>query len=220
VFVSIVDTDIYSPYKNHDDPLWKQDDIEMFIDADGNRRGYVELQVNPNNATFDSWFRGTKADGGDPAWDSGMVTAVKVRGTPDVAGDADQGWDAEIAIPLAAVKGRDDAMKVRIPPQVGDRWRMNIVRVDGGSRVSSWNRITYQDFHALDRMLTIVFADKTGSIAPKPEAGSGSGSDLGPRTSDPGQNDATGSGRGPKPEVRGPDSGSATAPRPPARPSP
>ena len=33
----------------------------MFIDADGNRRGYVELQVNPNNVTFDSWFAGDRA---------------------------------------------------------------------------------------------------------------------------------------------------------------
>jgi len=95
------------------------------------------------------------------------VTAVKTHSG---------GWDAELAIPYAAVKGRDDAMNVHIPPVVGDRWRINIVRTDvktegaaafsGGA--SSWNRITCQDFHALDRMLTAVFADKTGSIVPKP----------------------------------------------------
>ncbi|MGE5183763.1 MAG: carbohydrate-binding family 9-like protein [Acidobacteriota bacterium] len=207
VFVSVIDSDVYSQYKQHDDPLWKQDAIEIFIDADGNRRGYVELQVNPNNATFDSWFASTRAQPGDEKWDSGMVTAVKVRGTADVAGDTDQGWDVEIAIPLAAVKGRDQAMNVRIPPQVGDRWRLNVVRVDaksgGGSpSASSWNRITYQDFHALDRMLTIVFADTHGRIttglpstdqrpaqtppppapppptAPPPPQGSGSGSAM------------------------------------------
>ncbi len=186
LFVQVTDSDIYSQYKQHDDPLWKQDAIEIFIDADGNRRGYVELQVNPNNATFDSWFAGGRAPSGDEKWDSGMVTAVKVRGTPDVAGDTDQGWDVEIAIPLAAVKGRDEAMNVRIPPQVGDRWHLNVVRVDTktgstSQSASSWNRITYSDFHALDRMLTVVFADKTGSIVAKPAAdapaaGSGSGS--------------------------------------------
>jgi len=63
----------------------------MFVDADGNRRGYVELQVNPNNATFDSWFATTRAQPGDPSWDSGMETAVKVRGTTE-PGDTDQGW--------------------------------------------------------------------------------------------------------------------------------
>ena len=186
-FVSITDPDIVAPYKNHDDPLWKADCIEIFIDADGNRRGYIELQVNPNNATFDKWWPGTRAEPGDEAWDSGMQTAVKLRGTTE-PGDTDQGWDVEIAIPWAAVKGKDDAMRVTLPPRVGDRWRLNIVRPDqktGGKEaasagVSSWNRITMSDFHALDRMLTVVFADHGGSIVPPkpapPPAGAGSGS--------------------------------------------
>jgi hypothetical protein len=174
VFVSVTDTDVFSPYKNHDDPLWKQDAVEMFIDADGNRQGYVELQVNPNNATFDSFFATTRAQPGDEKWDSNMVTSVKARGTPDKEGDTDQGWDIEIAIPLAAVKGRADQMQVRLPPQVGDRWRLNVVRVDarsggGGPSASSWNRISYSDFHALDKMLTVVFADASGSITPPPQ---------------------------------------------------
>ena len=190
VFVQVTDTDIVAPYKNHDEPLYKADAIEFFIDADGNRRGYIELQVNPNNATFDKWWPATRAQEGDEKWDSGMVTAVKLRGTI-AEGETDQGWDAEIAIPWAAVKGKDDAMKVRLPPQVGDRWRMNVVRPDvrtGGKGaanggVSSWSRITRDDFHALDRMLTVVFADSTGSIVPKPppppEVGSGGGSGSG-----------------------------------------
>jgi hypothetical protein len=192
VFASILDTDIYSEFTRHDDPLWKADCVELFIDADGNRRGYVELQVNPNNTTFDSYFATTRAQPGDETWTSNMVTAVKVRGTADKAGDADQGWDVEIAIPWDAARGRDQAMQVRTPPQVGDRWKLNVVRVDyrsnGGSPgVSSWNRITYGDFHALDRMLQVVFADQTGAITvaqpqPQPEgavpAGSGSGSNA------------------------------------------
>lgn len=166
LFITVTDTDIFSEYKKHDDTLWKQDCVELFIDADSNRRGYVELQVNPNNVTFDSWFATTRAQPGDPSWDSGMVTAVKVRGTADQAGDTDQGWDVEIAIPWAAVKGRDDGMKVSLPPNVGERWRLNVVRVDNGKAPSSWNRITIGDFHALDRMLTVVFADTTGVITP------------------------------------------------------
>jgi hypothetical protein len=171
VFVQVIDSDVYSPYTKHDEPLWKQDCVEIFIDANGDRRGYVELQVNPNNATFDSFFRGTRAEPGDESWDSQIITAVKVRGTPDKAGDTDQGWDVEIAIPLAAVKGRDTNMAVSLPPKVGDRWKLNVVRPDyrsggGNPSATSWNRITYSDFHALDRMLTVVFADAQGSIAP------------------------------------------------------
>jgi hypothetical protein len=128
------------------------------------RRGYVELQVNPNNATFDSWFATTRAQAGDPKWDSGMQTQVKLRGS-SAPGDTDQGWDAELAIPWQAVRGRDEAMAVRLPPQVGDRWRLNLVRVDvktgdKNPQASSWKRISSADFHALDRMLTVVFADQ------------------------------------------------------------
>jgi len=190
VFASIQDTDIYSEFTQQDDPLWKADCLEVFIDADGNRRGYVELQVSPNNVTFDSWFAGGRAPRGDEEWDSGMRAAAKVNGTGNVKGDSDRGWDVEIAIPLAAVKGRDEAMAVRIPPAIGDRWRMNLVRVDRRSNgeiasASSWNQIGMGDFHALDRMLTVVFADASGSIVPTPApptAGSsaGSGSASGP----------------------------------------
>ncbi|MEO7731407.1 MAG: carbohydrate-binding family 9-like protein, partial [Kofleriaceae bacterium] len=169
-FITVTDSDVVSSYKQHDDPLWKADCVELFIDADGNRRGYVELQVNPNNATFDSWFQTTRAQPGDPTWDSGMQTAVKLRGTTE-PGDTDLGWDVEIAIPWAAVRGRDEAMAVRIPPQVGDRWRLNVVRVDvktgdKGQSSAAWNRISSADYHALDRMLTVVFADPSGSIRP------------------------------------------------------
>jgi hypothetical protein len=167
----VTDTDILSEFKNQDDPLWKADCLEIFVDADSNKRGYVELQVNPNNATFDSWFATTRAQPGDESWDSGMVTAVRMNGS-SAAGGTDQSWEVEIAIPWAAVKGRDEAMKINTPPLVGDRWRMNVVRADyrtgmKNASASSWNRITYQEWHALDRMLTIVFADTLGGVVPK-----------------------------------------------------
>ncbi|HEY4238515.1 MAG TPA: carbohydrate-binding family 9-like protein [Kofleriaceae bacterium] len=231
VYVTIVDTDITTPFTKHDDTLWKNDDVEMFIDADGNRKGYVELQVNPANATFDSWFVGGR-DKGDPSWDSGMITAVKVRGTV-TAGDVDQGWDAEIAIPWEAVKGRDPDMKIHTPPEVGDRWHMNVVHVDvksGGEKTpsaSSWNRITYGDWHAVDRMLTIVFADSKGNVAPGshdfgryvPPDAAGSGS-AAPAADGSGSAAGSGSGSGsaaeaPPPVQRaklGPRLGPATPP--------
>jgi len=78
------------------------------------------------------------------------------------------------------------------------------VRVDRRSNgeiasASSWNQIGMGDFHALDRMLTVVFADASGSIVPTPapptagsSAGSGSGSASGPGS---GSGSGSGSGR-------------------------
>jgi biopolymer transport protein ExbD len=201
VFASVVDSDITTPYTKHDDTLWKADAVEMFIDADSNRRGYIELQVNANNATFDSWFPGGRAPKGDEAWDSGMQTVVRLNGTTK-PGDADTSWDVEIAIPWAAVKGRDDKMTVQLPPKVGDRWRLNVVRVDVRSSSdktmwASWNRIG-TDFHGLDRMLVAVFADSNGSIVPSTTAEQQQTATPAPPTVTIGQ--AVGSGAPPMPE--------------------
>lgn len=204
VFVTAKDEDVSSQYKNNDDALWKEDVIELFIDADRNRRGYVELQVNPNNAQLDAWFASTRAAASDMAWSARMQSAVVVHGTANQRGDEDTGWDVEIAIPLEAVKGADPSMKVNIPPRPGDTWRLNVVRVDKPApdknpAVSSWNRITYQDFHALDRMLEVVFGDVSG----KTEAPAGGGLPAAPAGAGAPTEPAAGSA--PKAPARGKD---------------
>lgn len=169
-FIEVSDSDVFSQYKNQDDPLWKEDVVELFIDADGNRRGYVELQVNPNNAHFDAWFPKNRGQKHHFEWNSSMTSAVVVRGTNDDRGDRDQGWDVEIAIPISDVMGMDSAMKINNPPKLGDKWRLNVVRIDvpksGQLAAASWNPITVQDFHALGRMLTVVFVDSDGNVDP------------------------------------------------------
>ncbi len=192
VFVSATDDDVASSFTTADEPIWKADVVELFIDADANGRGYVELQVSPRNITFDSWFAGGRGPAGDLSYSAAMQTAVVVRGTLDNRDDVDQGWDAEFAIPLAAVKGLDPAMAVRLPPQPGDAWRLNVVRVDyprgGNPAAASWNRIRYSDFHSLDRMLTVQFADASGATtgatggSPGPAGGSAPGSAPGGAT--------------------------------------
>jgi hypothetical protein len=167
-FIEVADTDVYSEFSTTDGDLWKADVVELFIDADRNGAGYVELQVNPNNAQFDAWFATTRRAGINKEWTAGMTSAVHVRGTADKRDDVDQGWDVEIAIPLSAVKGLDDNMAVAIPPRIGDTWNLNIVRVDKAPdadqiAASSWARIPVQDFHALDRLLPVSFGDANGN---------------------------------------------------------
>jgi len=163
VLIDAADADVSSPFSKHDDPLWRADAVELFIDADGSRSGYVELQTNPRGAVFDAWFPRTRKQGGKQGWTSSMSAAVNVEGTLDEPGDTDRAWHAELAIPLEDVKGGDAAMKVRVPPEVGDGWRLNIVRVDkprqGKVIASSWAPVSMQDFHSIDRLLTVRFAE-------------------------------------------------------------
>jgi hypothetical protein len=211
-FIEVEDADIFSPFSGRDDTLWKADVVELFIDADRNRRGYVELQVNPNNAIFDAWFPRTRAQKHHFEWNSSMKTAVTLHGTNDDRSDKDKGWDVEIAIPIADVKGMDEAMAINAPPQVGDKWRLNVVRVEapkGKNSVSasSWNPITIQDFHALGRMLIVVFGDETGSAAPKAgDPGDGDATDPASASADGGAAGAS--------EDAAPSKASETAPKP------
>jgi hypothetical protein len=215
LFISSDDTDVASQYKNQDDPLWKEDTVEIFIDADANRHGYVELQVNPNNAHFDTWWPETRAQPDDKTYTANLESAVQVHGTLDNRNDTDQGWDVEIAIPWAAVKGKDDAMNVHLPPLPGDTWRLNVVRVDKGKdanvAAASWNKITYGDFHALDRMLTVIFADSDGGTTPPPPADAGVPS--GPGMSDGGVAPLDAGAKPPDAGAKPADAGVALRPR-------
>lgn len=158
----VEDPDVASPYRERDEPLWKADCVEIFLDFDGNRSGYVELQVSPRNVHFDSAFATTRAQPGDLSYTSGMQSQVVVQGTLDDRGDTDSGWDLELAVPWTAMQG--SAPATAAPPPPGHRMRLNVVRVDkraADSQVTaaSWNRITVRDFHALDRMLDVVLAE-------------------------------------------------------------
>jgi hypothetical protein len=92
----------------------------------------------------------------DLTWDSGMKSAVKVRGTLDDASDRDSGWTVELQIPLARL-----AEVPRLPPQAGDRWRFNLYRLELPDRRTqqgqAFSPLFVGDFHALPRFGWLVF---------------------------------------------------------------
>ncbi len=163
------DTHVWSDLKNHDDKLWTQDVFEVFLDADGDGQTYVELQVNPNNATFDSYLpvrRGNQDD-----WTAeGMKTAVMIDGDLASKDGEDKGWSAEMAIPWAAVRGRQDAAAVKLPPALGQSLRANFFRFDLGKSgkqvAAAWSATVEPDFHNTGRFGKLTFADETGTVPP------------------------------------------------------
>ncbi len=168
VFVNVKDRDVKSKYEMRDDPLWNADCIELFIDADGSRNGYVELQVNPLNTHFDAWFPQTRAQPHSFKWNGKYVSSVAVDGTANKHDDKDNGWNVEMAIPFTDVRGGDPAMKIDIPPKPRTTWRINAVRIDANEgdkmRFSSWTPIPIQDFHAIDRLMTITFVNSVNDL--------------------------------------------------------
>jgi hypothetical protein len=170
------DTDIWSNLTKRDDKLWTQEADELMIDADGNGKTYVELQVAPNGNVFDTYLPTYRKyeDTVDPklkpySWNSKMIAKVSVDGTLNKREDKDKVWTVEMAIPLEDVKGLDKASPVKIPPAVGDKWRINMFRMDmpqgKGQQASGWSPPMVGDFHALDKFGDLVFGDEKGNVA-------------------------------------------------------
>jgi hypothetical protein len=92
---------------------------------------------------------------------------VKVDGTLNKRGDTDTGWSVEIALPLADVNGLETA-GVKLPPALGDSWRINMFRLDApegkAQQASAWSPPLVGDFHALDKFGELVFADDKGQV--------------------------------------------------------
>ncbi len=164
------DEDIWSDFKKRDDKLWEQEAVEVFIDANGDGKEYIELQVNPHNAVFDSFLPAYRKNQND--WNSKIKTAVVVDGTLDKRGDKDKGWVVEMALPWADVKGKA-THELTLPPKVGDMWRVNFFRLDAPEKkpklAAAWSAPLVGDFHKLDRFGEVVFGDEEAK-APEPQA--------------------------------------------------
>jgi hypothetical protein len=187
------DSDVWAGLTKRDDKLWTQEADELMIDADGNGKTYVELQVAPNGTVFDTYLPEYRKyeDAVDPknkqySWNSKVVAKVAVDGTLNKREDKDKGWTVELAIPLEDVKGLDKASAVKIPPAVGDTWRFNMFRMDvpqgKPQQAAGWSPPLVGDFHALDKFGELVFGDEKGNVAvappaPAPVAGAAAGGD-------------------------------------------
>lgn len=149
------DPDVWGTLKNRDESIYNEEVVEIFLDADANGRTYNELEVSPNNTIFDAYFP-ARRQGMDLSWDSGMRSAVKVRGTVNDNRDRDEGWSVEMVIPFATL-----STLPHTPPQHGDRWRFNLYRLEHLNRSQvegqAFSPLFLGDFHNLPRFGWLVF---------------------------------------------------------------
>ncbi|MBS1151279.1 MAG: putative lipoprotein [Myxococcaceae bacterium] len=152
------DADVWGSLRKKDDPIYTEDAVEIFIDANGDGKTYNELQVSPHNVNFDAAFVARRSDLPEAMkWESAMKSAVTVRGTIDNDADQDEGWSAEMQIPL------EKLMEVpRLPVQKGDTWRFNLYRLEHLVRRQqiegqSFSPLFAGDFHHLPRFGRLIF---------------------------------------------------------------
>ena len=145
------DDEVVATYYGHDEPLWEEDVVEIFVAPEG-LTPYFEIEVNPLGTTFDA--RIDSPDG------------VRASMTTDLA------WTCE---GLFAALRRDDArtwrIVIRLPfdslaahPKSGDEWRANFFRIDRsaarGDDFSAWQPTgkTPADFHVAAAFGALRFA--------------------------------------------------------------
>lgn len=163
------DPDVHNPLTKHDEDLWQHDVAEIFIDANGDSRSYMELHVAPSGATVDAlwvdprpqtdwftsphWERFDLKKGYEVYTATGMTSAVRVEGTLNQPDDTDRGYTVECRIPYAAMvkvssaeqkpTGMIDfALVKQFPierPTAGIVWRMNFCRSDDSIKVTTTN---------------------------------------------------------------------------------
>jgi hypothetical protein len=159
VGVHSLDDDVWGTFTERDSNTWEQEVIELFIDANGDKKNYLELQVTPANVVFDAKFVRHRSDlKVARAWNmEGLKTGAHVDGTLNARDDVDKSWTVEFAVPFAQTPGS------RTPPPHGDIWRVNLFRWDapkaGRQQAAAFSPPVVGDFHALDRFGRLRFVD-------------------------------------------------------------
>jgi hypothetical protein len=132
------DAEITAVYDTRDDPTYKDDCVEIFISPNEQKIDlYYGLEMNCRAVLYDYFyvFKRSLIKRFDMV---GVKLATSMRGTLNAAGDKDEGWTLEVAIPF---KNFGD-MTGNIPPKSGSAWRINLNRWDGvepNRRLSIWS---------------------------------------------------------------------------------
>ncbi len=151
-----VDDNIWATMKRRDDHLWTEEVVEVFLQADPRQTSYIELEVNPLGALIDIFLLDRRKPLHYESWNSEKIRwAVHVDGTVD-GKPGDKEWTCEIALPM-----EDIIPAPNIPPKPGDRWRLNMYRVEQlpAKAMLAWSP-TGSDFHQPTKFGEIVFTDR------------------------------------------------------------
>ena len=129
---------LWATYSVRDQIVFHENDIEIFIDPDGDSLEYYEIEVNAIGTVFDLQLRKPYRSGG-PAlheWNTpGLKVGIHLDGTVNDPSDTDRGWTCEMAIPWTALRplpdpsGAPASQRAAMPPRPGDTWRINFSRV-------------------------------------------------------------------------------------------
>jgi Carbohydrate-binding family 9 len=151
------DENIWATFKTRDQHLWEEEVVEVFLQADSHQTTYIELEVNPLGTMLDIFLLDVRKPLRYESWNSKKLKwGVQVFGTVD-GKSGDKEWSCEIAFPI-----EDVVIAKSLPPQVGDRWRLNLYRVEQVPKPAllAWSPTFKDDFHLPGKFGEIVFTNR------------------------------------------------------------
>lgn len=151
------DENVWATMRRRDQKLWEEEVVEVFLQADAAEPSYIELEVNPLGTMLDIYLLDVRRPLLYESWNSARLKwAVRVEGTVD-GRSGDRGWTCEIAFPL-----EDVATAPRLPPRVGDRWRLNLYRMEvrPAPALLAWSPTGKDDFHLPQMFGWLQFTDR------------------------------------------------------------
>lgn len=154
VIFRCADDHVVATMLRHDDPLWQEDVVEVFLAPSGLAR-YYEIEVNPLGTTFDAVV--DSPDGHrdsmrvDASWTCAGLRAAIRRVTEGEMVMV----DTLISIPFASLE--------RGVPRPGEAWHGNVYRIDrspAGDEFTAWcpTGKNPPDFHVPSRFGTLRFS--------------------------------------------------------------
>ena len=135
----------------YNDKLYEEDVVEIFIDDNNDFKTYIEIEVNPINTVLHYLINNNLK--------GNVLGYARVEEKIDCAilnNTTNGEWDVEIAIPFS-----EFVTLINNPPAIGDKWHMNIYRIDrgqnGSDEYSAWSPTGKVNFHMPEYFGEIVF---------------------------------------------------------------
>ena len=124
--VKLEEPHLWATYTARESVIFQENDIEVFLDPDGDTHNYYEWEINALGTLWDLLLTKPYKDGGKPinGWNiNDFEYAVHLEGTLNEPSDTDDHWSVEMAIPWSSISQGNS------PPSDGDQWRINFSRV-------------------------------------------------------------------------------------------
>lgn len=135
------DSKIVGKLQKKDSKIYEADDlVEVFIDADGDGKNYLEIGINAFSTNYDMLIKCISPECG--GWKTAMN--FDIEGLEAISKITPEGFDTEIKIPFSSLEKIENGNFIK--PKIGTKWKANTFRIDYGNTTEY---LALQDYKSL-----------------------------------------------------------------------